>query len=643
MKKITVAIFLILGLAAHADEVLNIREVSVVAAREATDVRSTPKNISVVTSEEIEKSGANNLAEALKLLPEVNVRDYNGTGRMTTLDIRGQGETAGNNVLLLIDGIPHSPIDMSGNDLNSVPAEDIERIEVMPGTGGVMYGDRAIGGVINIITKREKKNGVSAMAKYELGSYETKKTAASLLYKNENFYVGVAVSKDKTEGYRDHSDAEGNFLNLKYGLFLDKNNKVEVNYLNRDDLYEMPNALYADEMKNDRKQAMCNVYNPDWTISRAEEKYAKAKILEKNYNILYKYTGTNNSIENAMNYDTKTLYNTWSATYKSETENYNIRNNLKLNQKIGFNNLTTGIDYQNGKSHVSSEIIEKENIGVFWFDKIDLFGGAFSVNVGQRKEDIKLNFSNSTESKYSKFLKEYGVNYKYSRFGNIYYNYGEGYRVPATDECYSYFTKTVNRNLRPQSNDKYEIGIKNGNDYFVAKVAAYIDKSKNEIFYNPIVGTNQNMPGAAERKGLEMSSEQYIGSSIILRQYVSFNKSKIKEGTFKDKEIPGVEDKKAGAAVTVKYSEKGSAVIRAEYLGNRYAISDFDNSSGRQGSFTKVDFNLTHRILGADINFGVDNIFDVKYYEYFAKDYYGKIGYYPSAERNIRFGIKYSF
>ncbi len=120
------------------------------------EVVSETATVSQVTAKEIKARGVKNVAEALRLIPGSNIRT--GSKGEAYIRLRGLNQR---NVAVLIDGIPvSSPYD-GQIDLNTIPATSIERIEVVKGAGSVMYGADAMGGVINIITK--KSNGAKAI------------------------------------------------------------------------------------------------------------------------------------------------------------------------------------------------------------------------------------------------------------------------------------------------------------------------------------------------------------------------------------------------------------------------------------------------------------------------------------------------
>ena len=134
----------------------------VVSATRAPD-RSigTAANIQVIDRREITASGAANVTELLRGRAGVHVRDLFGDGSNATVDMRGFGATAASNVLVLVDGRRLNPSsDVGTLFFNSVPLQEVERIEIVQGSAGVLFGNQAIGGVINVITRRPESGVV---------------------------------------------------------------------------------------------------------------------------------------------------------------------------------------------------------------------------------------------------------------------------------------------------------------------------------------------------------------------------------------------------------------------------------------------------------------------------------------------------
>lgn len=156
--------------------------------RFGTKVRNISKNIQIITKKDMKEKGAKNLFEALRGLPGVVIR-RDGGGH---IDLRGSGENDKKNMIFLIDGIPYSGLSIF--DINSISMEEIERIEIIQ-SGGVLYGDGAIGGVINLVTKPITTGKYSNSIGLEYGSWETAKLNVNVGTKlTDNFVVSVSYS-----------------------------------------------------------------------------------------------------------------------------------------------------------------------------------------------------------------------------------------------------------------------------------------------------------------------------------------------------------------------------------------------------------------------------------------------------------------
>ncbi|MBM3581312.1 MAG: TonB-dependent receptor [Alphaproteobacteria bacterium] len=142
----------------------------------------TGASTTVITAEEIERSPAATLPELLSRQPGVQVQTLfgGGTGTRTAVDIRGFGAAATPNTLVLVNGRRLTDVDLAGVDFSTIPRDSIARIEITRGNSGtVLYGDGAVGGVINIVTK----TGIDAKPGYRvdgtLGTFDCREASAS--------------------------------------------------------------------------------------------------------------------------------------------------------------------------------------------------------------------------------------------------------------------------------------------------------------------------------------------------------------------------------------------------------------------------------------------------------------------------------
>jgi hypothetical protein len=147
--------------------------------KEPTEVWNTPAAICVLTNDDIRRSGVTSVADALRLIPGVNVARINGS-RNWAVGIRGFGDQYSKYVLVLIDGRSvYTPL--FGGVLwtvNNVLLKDIDHIEVIRGPGGTIWGADAVNGIINIITKSAKDTQVFFSRREEETLTRTPKTFA---------------------------------------------------------------------------------------------------------------------------------------------------------------------------------------------------------------------------------------------------------------------------------------------------------------------------------------------------------------------------------------------------------------------------------------------------------------------------------
>jgi len=120
---------------------------------------TTPASVSVITADEIARLGALSVADVLRILPEVRIKDSGGPGSLTSVSIRGSSSTQ---VLVLLDGVPLNRPDQAVMDLTTLPIQNVDRIEVLRGPFSAIYGSGALGGVINIITRSAPQTALSS-------------------------------------------------------------------------------------------------------------------------------------------------------------------------------------------------------------------------------------------------------------------------------------------------------------------------------------------------------------------------------------------------------------------------------------------------------------------------------------------------
>lgn len=229
-------------------------EVIVTATRDNQETRKIPANMTVITAEEINKTGATTIVEALGKLASIQFRTFSGNASQALIDVRGfGGDNPYGKILVLLDGRRLNRSDMASINWLQMPVNTIERIEVVRGPGGVLYGDAAIGGTINIITKKgkgEPKFNASVLA----GSYGLNNERAGVTGAADKWTYALTGENNFNFGYRERSkySAQGGGFDVGYAASDLLNVSLGVSFNKVD--YQMPGALTKELMERDRRQ-----------------------------------------------------------------------------------------------------------------------------------------------------------------------------------------------------------------------------------------------------------------------------------------------------------------------------------------------------------------------------------------------------
>lgn len=216
------------------------------------------KNVVLITAEQIEKKQYTDVESILKDTPNVVIQE---TEFGPVVNLRGSGERSMSRVKTMVDGISITPLEeaMGTLPINSIPVNSIERIEIIPGGGAVLYGSGTTGGVVNIITKSNAgKDFVNADVKY--GSYGTRDTGFALGQMiDENFYVNFAGQYVNKNGYRDNEELESKSFNGGFDYKINDRHRVKFQASHYDDNSTSSAAVEKSLLKHNRKLAGENI------------------------------------------------------------------------------------------------------------------------------------------------------------------------------------------------------------------------------------------------------------------------------------------------------------------------------------------------------------------------------------------------
>ena len=430
-------------------------------------------NVSVVTSKEIEQKHFNGVAQAIQNVPGVFIDNHgasNQVGMSEQIYINGSP-----NVVVLVDGMRRNT---NGNSLATVNIGDmvnmdsIDHIEVLKGSASTLYGSDAQGGVINIVTKKAKENGVHTTLRTSFGDNDKEKYTLYNEGKEGQVFWNVEAGKELQGDYKDgwgrkvinHLNAE--HYNVKLGYDLGNDSNVVFNYEKYKSDYTLPDYgtidTTADKGKKDNdsislqyKAKISSHLSNQFSIYRNKASY--------NHNYL------NAGISGMANFSMKT-------TGISDQLTYNMDNQTIIG---GFDWYQDEIPYYRDSDLQGSSV---HNLAFYLQDKIDITE-QWNITPGVRV-DHNSQFGTHTSPSLS-------IGFKQNEKTNYYVNYKSFFVAPSLYQLYApgmwwgnFYYPNGNKNLKPQEGNTIEFGINHEfSDTLSGTFNVFHTHAKNILFY----------------------------------------------------------------------------------------------------------------------------------------------------------------
>ncbi len=625
-------------------------DIVVTATRTPAPLRQAPANVTVITSDIIEDEGAKTVADALKTEVGVFATNMLNNPKTTTIDIRGYGETAPQNVLVLVDGRRVNSIDMSGPDYSQVPIEMIERIEVYRGPGSVLYGDNAIGGVVNIILKKgEGKPQVTA--RVNTGSYNLVSPYMSFSGRENRFSYFLIGSSYDTDGYRHNNDYHGRDLGGNLSYAMSDNITFTAKMGHHTDRYGLPGALTYPQLQSglwDRKDS-ATPFDKASTEDGFMDLGTEVKLF-KDVSFLV------NGSYRDRSFTSRWAFYNWETRRNERT--YALTPKIVANNEFAFlkSSFIAGFDYYRSQasandSYVSGEFpsstnIEKKDYGFYVNDELTILNKLI-LGLGYRRDKAQYDFGYSgatvapvypnTSENVEAFRAS--ANYLFQN-GNLFFTYAKGFRLPTTDELFSPLSPIKINNVQPQTAYEFDLGIRwNPFKRVGGSLTLFQIKTDNEIYFDPLTFMNGNYD-KTKRHGIETTVNLILTDSLRINMNYTYIKAIFDGAKFSGNDIPFVPRNKFSTKISYSWKDFTFNLIGL-YTGNRYMNSDPQNLYPKLPGVTTFDFNIDYRVKGVALYFGAKNITGQRYYE-FGTVSSGTRYFYPAPERQFLFGIQYT-
>lgn len=683
MKKMTKAMLMTVlilgsvqwgGTAVHAEELntFALDEYVVTATRYEKKAVDVAASVEVFDQERLQATGASNLYEAMQYGTGLLIQQYgsggSSMGNMTSkVAIRGNS----NGTLVLVNGMP---INIRGTyDLNDIPIENIERVEVVRGGGSVLYGSDATGGVINIITKKERKNFVKAAVgnfgqQEYVASVQADKLGFSYKYSKWGDVDDMGWNKESKVYDRSWDGPENNNFDLSYKFndrlsLMASHNESTYNYLTTKDKFKKMGKKITFTPANDTEQKVKRnnvqlTYNDDGFKATA---YYIDRDREKSGNLLVDGAFYNHDEEMSKNYglDVQKSIDMKDATfligasyqsenYKSEEESQKYTKASETSPVVKDTAAEGTIDgYSTGSTGGNQS---RDNYSIYMqYDR--KLSDANSIILSARESWTN---NSPTGDEFDNFSGQVQFIHKLNDNESLYASAGQSFKMPTLYQNY----KNKGANLEPQEGTHYEIGWKKDIDsnrslrvalfdYEVENnISASWDDDKDEFVYD-----NENIKNTGVEIEYALVSNRGFGYNVSA-SYGNPKTQKIDEYShdFGWQEDNNKFELKAGLTYRM---DKWKAAMNAAYVSGRHGFSTtsekVNNKTGEVTPASVSNFDAKAYLLTnlnieyqaqKDLSFfaTINNIFDRDDVVFFSNS-----AEYYCTPVNFMVGMKYSF
>lgn len=571
-----------------------------------------------ISHQQILRSGAQTVASVLAYAG-LQQRDVLGDGSNLQISMRGFGSTATQNTLILLNGHPIVYSDLGSFNFNQVPVSQIQAIKVYTSSMGVLYGNQAVGGVINIITRKTNTN--QQAVSLGVGSNNTYQAAAHLyriLSSGLTYHVNVDGLTSKQ--YRQHNDTEHQSVNLGINQRF-KNSQLVVDYQFYHQNLLYPGALTASEVQHNRRQ------------SQTSTDYF------------------NNSIHNLQADYSLQFYPAWQLSVKSlfhAMKGHGILFNAYTNQRdaVSLNPVLSGL-FTLGKLTVISKTGLMFNHGQYQFDtqsyhtkaSQQIYAGYSQLNLPFNKnwhfvtglryanavsqQDIR---SSNNDVSNDAIVSDVGLLWHPLSSIDVYLRRAGNYRFPKTDENSNTAT---GKPLETQTGVSYETGLSWHSLKWKALANIYHLVLDNEISAVPIPNSvtsfalNQNLP-QTERNGYSVNLSYQWLKPLSLQLIYHYVHAVFTAGPDKNNAIPFVAEQNYVLSASYTLSTHWRLMLSNNYTGPRTLDNDPEQRSAKLPSYSLINSNLQYHQKRWQVNFRVNNLLNHDYNAYAFDVYNGQ-------------------
>jgi iron complex outermembrane receptor protein len=649
-----------------------LQEVVVTATRDQEEIRKVPANVTVITEKEIRDSGATSLVEILERQEGIQFRSFSGQDPLSIIDLRGMGgDNPFGKVQIQLNGRRLNRPDMASVNWFQIPLSQVERIEIVRGAGSVLYGDSAVAGVINVITKRGEGKPLFRLSAVA-GSYGLHSEEAGVSGSEEKWSYGVSGGNYFSLGYRNRSTVSSQGAGLDLGYDASDRLSLSLGASFKRTQYELPGNLTAAEMATNRRQ-----YQPArptyWTSASSDDDGTDRQTdLNLRADMLLGDFGRA-EIGFSTGIKAVTIDNaSWNSFNNYSIHTYSVTPKYILEKTIlgRPNKLTAGVDYyfepftmdrytnRERTAKLSVVDLERQTAGYYLRDEFHLVEPLI-LSAGYRWEEASIKGNSitlpgtvdfDTKKTHRGDAHELGLTYLVGDKSKVFAKYATAYRLPFIDEQASYYGwgNGFLADLEKETAKTMDLGISlNPLKNLTVGLTLFRIDMENEIAWNGATNRNENLD-RTRHEGAEGTFSYLWEKLFKIYGSYTYHKATYQAGQYNGKELPLVPNQviKLG----MEWYLPAAFVLRPEirFVGDAYLSGDNDNTGEKLSSYRIYDLFLFYRpVMGRykiSAFAGVQNLTNELYATSGVKgSAFSPQTYYPMPERAVKCGISFEF
>jgi len=635
--------------------------VVVTATRFPEEVRRLPASVTVLTAEDIAKSAARTLPELLREQTGLAMSDlYGNNAALTSIDLRGFGVTGTQNTLILLDGRRVTDIDLSGVQWAAIPLASIERIEILRGSGAVLYGEGASAGVVNIVTRSPLKQGRRLEAFGRVASFDTREGQLFGSAATPTFGINASLYGYQSDGYRDNNrnEQQNKTLNMRWGV---GENALDLRVgTDRQDL-RLPGArtiqpsIGLDELAADRRGAQTPLDFANRDGNRAGASYThRIGEAELSLGLDWRDKDQRSFFDQAG----FPIYRADQLDFKSFTP----RLRVPFSAGGARHRLTLGADrhewrYDSRRSNRPENVgqpinrvrVDQETRAYYVHNLIEA-SAETQLQIGWRRERVRYDardsldttapgfdpFSNSEAPAVRETLRqrawELGARHRLDARWTLFARAARSFRFVNVDEIYENdaFFAAQFQILRPQHQRTREAGAEWRSATIALRAGLFRTTVNDEIHLDPFstgVG-NTNLP-PSRRQGLELDARWQASRTLLIGAGYAYTDARFREGVLPGgtaigtnidiagKRVPLVPEHKLNLNAAWDFAPRMRLSGALTAVSSQVMDNDEPNSLGiKIPSYALLDLRLSRTFDWGRLSASVNNLFDKRYTTY---------------------------